>query len=783
MASIPRDARRAIMLLHATFFLSGFCALVYQVAWQRMLGLFSGSDTVSATIVVAAFLFGLGAGSLAGAHLADRVPRAAAITAFALCELGIALCAALSPLIFYDLIAVRLIGLAGSWLAVTGVVFSALLLPTLLMGVSLPLLARAIVREIDGAAERIGWLYGLNTLGAGLGAIAAGAVIIGTFGYEVTVYFGALLNAGAGLTALFVASSMKAGMKADGPPETAGHAHRPAEVTLAPRFWGWCALVFASGFLIISLEIVWFRVLGTLASTNAYAFSLILGVFLLADAAGIIAGAGVVRRVADPLRLFLRLQGGVTIYALATLLALWTAHAFDDVANIFIVGGSAFIGGDMTPYSGTTRNLAWLLVLGVTVAPPAFLLGMSFPIAQKAVQDDPSIVGLRVGVVQLANILGNTVGAVASGLVLLDLIGTSGTVRVIGVLGLALFALSFRQARPAEPSGMATATILAALIAFFPGNTAFWAGLHGMDPQTGSNPTVAEDRTGIVVMYPHGNAVWMFAGGHAQSRVPFLTTHGVLGAVGVLIHPDPRSILIIGHGLGSTAYAAALATEDPAARVRVIEIVAPAYTAVQTEASKRGPASTLGVMLADPRITRHVGDGRHAIFADTTRYDVIEADALRFNTSQSGLLYSVEFFLQVRDRLAPGGIAVQWAPTPRSEAGFLQAFPHVVRLAGPKVMRAMGEEEEVPILLGSIDGPVPFDREALARRLATALPRLAAAGWSAGEIAETLLNQPVEIWAPDDPRPADVNADLFPKDEYYRNPLKIDLLRGAAATR
>ena len=755
---------RALAVLHAVFLISGFCALVYQVAWQRMLGLFGGSDAVAATIVVGTFLLGLGLGSLAGGMVADRLSRARAVVAFGACEIGIALCAAASPYLFYDVIFGQLLGLARSQLAVLGVIFAALLLPTLLMGLSLPLLSRAVVRDVDGAAERIGWLYAVNTFGAGAGALIAGTVLLGTVGYEVTVWLGALLNGAVGTAALLVARGLPAGEA------MAASERRDAPVPAMPgRLLGWCALVFASGFLIISLEIVWFRVLGTLAATNAYAFSIVLAVFLIADAAGILAGARVVRRVADPRRFFLRLQGAVALYALGTLALLWAAHTIPEVTQAFILGMAEEGGRRSLLVSG----IAWLAVTVVVVAPPAFLLGMSFPIAQKAVQKDRGLIGLRVGVVQLANIVGNTAGAVVTGLVLLDLLGTAGTLRAIGVLGLLLAALAFLapgQPRPRAGDVVAGAALLA-LVVFFPGNRAFWARLHALPPGPAGVAVVGEDRTGVVVMRPGRDGAWMFIGGHTQSRLPFLPVHGTLGALGPLVHPEPRSMLVIGHAIGGTPYAAALAAADPAARVRVIEIVAPVYEVVEAHAAQPDPAAApLRAMLADTRIERRVGDGRHALSADNTRYDVIQADAMLPRSAHSGLLYSVEFFRQMRGRLAPGGIAVQWAPTSRSEASFLAAFPHVVRLE-----ETTPGASETAVLIGSADGPVPFDRATLAQRLATVEPALEAAGWPAATLRNLMLSAPVSVFGPGDLRPADMNTDLFPKDEYFLNRWKLDV--------
>lgn len=191
--------------LFGLFFASGLSALTYQTAWQRMLGLFGGSDTVSATIVVAAFLLGLGIGSLAGSWIADRLSDRRAIVAFAVCEVGIAGFAALSKLAFYDVVFERLTGLAASRPLVFAVAFVGLLVPTFLMGLSLPLLAKAIVRSIATASQRIGWLYGMNTLGAAAGAFTAGCFLIGTIGFESAVYAAAIVNLFVAVGAIVIA--------------------------------------------------------------------------------------------------------------------------------------------------------------------------------------------------------------------------------------------------------------------------------------------------------------------------------------------------------------------------------------------------------------------------------------------------------------------------------------------------------------------------------------------------------------------------------------------------
>ena len=164
--------RRAFAVLLAVFFLSGFAALLYQVIWQRLLAIFSGADVFSVTIVVAAFMGGLGCGNFAGGHLADRVSRAACLALFAAAELAIALFALASKAFYYDLLYAKLGGSALPMPLLALVLFLAVVWPTFFMGVSLPLLARGITPSLDAAARVVGSLYGWNTLGAAAGALA-----------------------------------------------------------------------------------------------------------------------------------------------------------------------------------------------------------------------------------------------------------------------------------------------------------------------------------------------------------------------------------------------------------------------------------------------------------------------------------------------------------------------------------------------------------------------------------------------------------------------------------
>ncbi len=185
LAMAGLEERAIVSLVFVLFFTSGFAALLYQVIWQRELAIFSGADVYSVTIIIAAFMAGLGCGSLAGGYIADKVSIKMRITLFALSEVAIALFAFVSKWLYYDLLYLELNHLAKSPVVLAGVLFASLLWPTFFMGMSLPLLAKVLTRRIEGAAQVIGALYGFNTLGAAVGAFATVWFFIRAWGLKL----------------------------------------------------------------------------------------------------------------------------------------------------------------------------------------------------------------------------------------------------------------------------------------------------------------------------------------------------------------------------------------------------------------------------------------------------------------------------------------------------------------------------------------------------------------------------------------------------------------------
>jgi spermidine synthase len=745
--------RHQSIVVHLLFLVSGFCAIVYQVAYQRVLGLFAGSDSISVAIVVGAFLLGLGLGSILASAFVDKLSRRAVIFAFALCEFAIAAFAIVSKIFFYDFLFGRMVALSDDRGLVFLIAFLALLVPTLLMGFSLPLLSRNVARGIDTASEKLSKLFAINTFGAAVGAFVAGFILIGTVGYEITIYFAAVLNVAVGASALLLGWMFTVDRAAFVKTQQTQGGENVSIVA------EWCALVFLSGFLAISLEIIWFRIISIALLSSAYTFAIVLGMLLFGDAIGIFIGSTFVRLIKVPRSSFCMLQGAIILVAITTLwvLAPVTSELVRSVARI-----------------SASRAIVILLAVGSFIVPPAILLGLSFPITQKAVQNDTALIGRRVGLIQFANILGNTAGSVITGLVLLQYIGTTESIRILLGVGFVFTCVAVVESKGSSQwrsVWLAFPVALLILLFGFPTNLRFYAAINLVDA---TNAILAEDRTGISLLVKKSpTEARLYLGGRVQSTVPFRDGHMVLGLLGPLIHPNPQSALVVGLGTGGTAYAAG--SFHTIKRVKVVEILATHYT-VMREFAALGGYTGVERYLVDKRYELTVGDARHVLFTDPEKYDLIESAEVFPNVSNSGFIYSVEYFRQLRSRLNPGGLCVQWAPTPRIRATFAAAFPYVLDVV----------DSYRHVMVGS-ERPIDFNMDNVIDRLLDPDTRtyLAAAQWDADAVVQLFRDRQATVWKqPDDARAVDVNTDLFPKDEFNHgcaNGSCVDYVRNHAS--
>ena len=725
------------------FFLSGASALVYQVTWQRLLALHSGIGIYSVAMIVAAFMVGLGLGSHLGGVASARMEPRAALKAFAAVELAIGLFGLASGRLYYDGLSAWAGGLyASPWRA--GLVhFASLSLPTVLMGMSLPLLVRAMVRDAPAAARTIGLLYGLNVLGAAAGALATPWVLVRHYGMRE-----ALLVAGAGnvLAALLGLAAGRLSPAPD-PPPARGAAAPPAAPASRLGLGGWASLYALGGFCALSLEIVWFRIIDVGVKSTAFTFGTVLAVYLVGLAAGTLAAAAGGRRVRDPLSVFLACQCGLLAYSA---LAVWTLVHLPPEAPFFAWFFELWGGHRSYNLGGAwSWPAVWRLYLVLPVALyalPTVMMGVSFTMLQRAVHDDARGSGRRVGLLQAANIGGCVAGSLLAGLAGLTWLGSAGVVRLLVLSGVVFAAVGVARAGWRR-AGLAAVLALGGIALVLPGERALWLRLHG---RREGDALVAEDASCVAALTPMPSSAWrVWVNGRSHSVLPFGGLHTALGALPAVIHPAPREIAVIGLGSGDTAWAAGC-RRDATEVLRVFEICAPQLGLLSELTTRPDPPPKLDRFLRDPRLEVRVADGRHALSVDGRRYDVIEMDALTPSTPYSGTLNSLEFFSLCARRLKPGGLVCAWAPTDRVRATFERALPFVVELG------------EGVILIGS-DRPLGLDVAAWEERLRSDSVQSYLGEARARDVLAFLRSA-----RPGRPAGGDeaVNRDLTPRDEF-----------------
>src|SRR5260370_3200651 len=326
------------------FFISGFAALRYQVIWQRLLVFVSGADVYAVALIVTTFMAGLGLGNLGGGYVADRFSRRTNLVMFIAAEVAIVIVGLLSKGFFYDFLYTRHPELGQSSWLLWIVLFCGLLWPTFFMGVSLPLLAKALTRDVGDAGQRIGRLYGIHTLGAAIGALVTTWILLPQLGLEQSLKVGAALNfACAGVLVLFIISVRKQPEAGSVTTELRQQEPNPSLPQTAEStgftFGTWLLLYVLSGFIALSLEILWLRLLTVMLKCTAFAFGTMLTIYLGGLGLGAIAGTKFVQRSRRPVSVFLALQTLVAVSAGIAIVLLVSPTAESPFPNLSIYFG------------------------------------------------------------------------------------------------------------------------------------------------------------------------------------------------------------------------------------------------------------------------------------------------------------------------------------------------------------------------------------------------------------------------------------------------------------
>ncbi|MCA9668448.1 MAG: fused MFS/spermidine synthase, partial [Myxococcales bacterium] len=741
-----------LRLLTLCFFGSGLTGLVYELVWTRRLQLVFGSTTYSVTTVLAAFMAGLGIGSYLIGRRVDRSPEQGA-RIYAYLEIGVAIYAAISlPLIsgvewLYGVMQRSLeLSPSGAALLKLALAFPVLALPAGMMGGTLPALVRATVRRRQGLHRAVGRLYGVNTIGAAVGTLLTGMLLIELLGLWRTVLLSATVNAGIGILVL---SRLRAAERAvkeaarhrEGPPEREEaleereraappvpavglryHLRRPDVL--------FCALaVVLTGVLSMSYEVVWTRLLGLVMGSSTYAFTIVLGIFLV----GIASGALLYSRIARG-----REPSALGLAQLLCALAIWVALTLAFIPSL----PRMLMALAQLPGLSFSRVLLFEIVFATALLlVPTLLLGAALPMAMGIVSRALGQIGRDVGGIYLANTLGAIAGSVLTGFLLVPWLGCQRTLVAGLVANVILVGVGF-GAFARRPLLRAFGGAIAALIGMMAVAQAPWPAvlfdsglayrLHEVNAKSnlelekrlrrlpnkllfrseGVNATIS------VRQFEEGITL-LVNGKPDASTSTDMATQVVLGGLAALIHPAPRDVNIVGWGSGVTARTVSLLPE--VRRLDVIEI----ERAVLAASRYFHPVN--GAIERDKRVKVYYDDARSFYLTNERRYDVIISEPSNpWMVGVSGL-FSADFYALAKRRLKPGGIFGQWLQLYRVDARAVALVLRTVRQAFRHVQLWLSDPFDV--MLVASDSPIrpSRDRIATAYRQAPELARLMAA--------------------------------------------------------
>ena len=690
------------IVLFALFIGSGCAALIYEIVWFQLLQLVIGSSAVSIAVLLGTFMGGLCLGSLALPRWVS--PRHHPLRVYAVLEVGIGLA---GLIVLFAMPAVSrlyttLVGHGMPGILLRAAVCSLCLLPpTVMMGATLP----AIARWVESTPRGVSWLglfYGGNTLGAVAGCLLAGFYLLRVHDSATATYCAVALNFVVAAVALLLSRAPHA--HAEGTPMATAPMTDPAVSRSGDTLV--LLTIGLSGFCALAAEVVWARVLSLLLGATVYAFSIILAVFLLGIGLGSSAGAALGRRVRAPQRA-LALMQFLQVGAIA-----WAAQAIAIALPYWDVDPALW----QDPLAKFRFDL---LRCTLALLPAAALWGASFPLALAGLASNGADTARIVGRTYAANTLGAIAGAVLCSMLLIPVLGTRHTQALLIAVSFLAACLAFRPRLPRELALSAVAGVVAWFALEQVPQTPWQLVAYGRQiagTDYGARPVYFGEgmNSSVAVSETEGGARFFHVSGktEASSLQKDMRLQRMLGHIPALLHPNPRSVLIVGCGAGVTAGTFVLHPSVERIVICDIEPLIPQVVATYFRTENHD-------VIRDPRVEIVYDDARHYIATTREKFDIITSDPIHPWVKGSAVLYSQEYFALCRDRLKPGGLVTQWVPLYEADrpvvqsemATFFSVFPHGTVWANDD--DGFGYDT---VLLGQA-GPLEIDIDVLQRRL------------------------------------------------------------------
>ena len=669
------------------FIFSGASGLIYQVIWMRQLTLIFGSTVFATSTVLTAFMGGLALGSYYFGRKIDESSQSP-LRMYAVLEAGIGGFCLVWPLIlsvlgalyvlihrnitseFYTLSLIRFV-----------LTFGVILIPSTLMGGTLPVLTRFFVKRLEQLGTNIGVLYALNTFGAVIGTVAAGFFLLEAFGIRWTLGIGIAINFGVAAIAFVLAQRESRAETVSSQEENLVEAPEVLQSTNTESrepvansglvLWA----IGISGFCALAYEVLWTRIMVFFLGSTTYAFATMLAAFLFGIALGSILLARWVDRIKQPVTVFGVLQLGIGLFALLLM------PAFEELYGMTRAFQSTF---------GSSRFWAFFSCF-LVMCLPTFLMGASFPLVTKIYTGSERQLGRSIGNVYSVNTVGSILGAFSAGFILIPLLGIRPSIVLTVALNTGIGCLLVLKSEQRTETGGALLQGISiglpilnaglAVILLFtlnqplflksaifktqrPGDT-----LVAYNEEVDATVTTLKDDEGVYRLYVDTNQA-------ADASRWDSPSHRVIAHLPLLLHPRPKRALVVGFGMGLTSHS----ITQHGVSVDAIELSEGVISAAQQHFTHVN-----GNVFANPRFNYKINDGRNHILMTKTKYDMISTGIIHpLVSAGSSNIYTADFYRLCRRILSEDGIMCQWVPLHRLPEKhykmivrtFIEVFPH-----------------------------------------------------------------------------------------------------------
>jgi spermidine synthase len=687
-------------VVYLLFFLSGSSGLIYEIIWSRKLTLIFGSTVYAVSTVLTVFFTGLALGAFLIGRAMDRGRDP--VRSYVLLELLIGTFGICSPLIFQGidwiyyhaqpLVASGLGGLTALRFVLS---FLGLLIPTTLMGATLPVLVKLVVESDASVAPDAGRLYATNTLGAALGTLLAAIVLVPLMGVNASLYATGSLNLLIAASALLLFRGSERTPPLPRPSTSWSPSYSPTQKSVL-------ALFAVVGFVSMVYQVAWIRLLVQVTGTTVYTFGLMLSVFI----AGVGLGSGFATWLLP------RTRSVILAFALVELVAsayaLISVSFFDQLPLLFVQ-----LAGNVTGFSGLL--LVKLVINLIVLLVPTLMFGAAFPLVAAIFAEKAEDSAGDVGLVYSVNTIGGVVGSAAGGFLILPALGAQNTILAMGGLGLVISAvialLQEEKARQVAVLATCGVVLLLGVGLYRPWNKIlinsgpYQLRYPDVDALANLKHKLLYYREGVnvnVSVIGDVKPETIFINGKPMASIVFtdVANQYLLGHLPMLLHSNPRSSMVIGLGAGMTL-GSLLVHGEP---VDVVEI------SPEVVAGARMFSDFNRSALDQPNANLIFDDGRNYLKTTRRKYDVITEDPLDPFFAGSGYLYDLEHFQNAKKALNPGGLMCQYLPLYQvgtREARiivktFHEVFPHVTAWFAFNDMLLIGSEEPIQIDLANL---------------------------------------------------------------------------------